>query len=77
MVKLIVRVLETPMTASQIAKHLKVSPQLVGYYLRRNPHIFTVAYSKASSGCTGTVNFWKVKDEYQNFWKVKDEYRKN
>lgn len=64
MVKLIIRVLEVPMSASQIAKLLKVSPQLVGYYLKRNPDIFTVAYSKAVRGCAGTVNFWKVKDEY-------------
>lgn len=64
MVKLIIQVLKVPMSASQIAKHLKVSPQLVRYYLRRNPGIFTVAYSKAVSGCARTVNFWKVKDEY-------------
>jgi predicted transcriptional regulator len=63
MVKLIIRVLEVPMSASQIAKLLKVSPQLVRYYLKRNPDIFTVAYSKAVSGCARTVNFWKVKDE--------------
>jgi len=64
MVKLIIQVLEVPMSAPQIAKRLKVSPQLVRYYLRRNPDIFTVAYSKASSGCTGATNYWKVKDEY-------------
>jgi predicted RNase H-like nuclease (RuvC/YqgF family) len=64
MVELIIQVLKVPMSMSQIAKHLKVSPQLVRYHLKRNPGIFTVAYNRASSGRTGAVNFWKVKDEY-------------
>ena len=64
MVKLIIQVLEVPMPVSMIAKHLKVSPSLVRYYLKRNPGIFAVAYSKASSGRNGATRFWKVKDEY-------------
>ena len=65
MVKLIIRVLEVPMSASQIAKLLKVSPQLVRYYLKMNPDIFTVAYSVPSAGRNGATAFWKVKDEYR------------
>lgn len=65
MIELIVRVLEVPMPVSVIAKHLKVSPSLIRYYLNRNPDIFTVAYDKASSGRNGATSFWKVKDGYR------------
>ena len=65
MIELIIRTLNTPMSAPTIAKHLGVEASLVRYYLKMNPGIFTVAYSVPSAGRNGATAFWKVKDEHR------------